>query len=68
VEDLPLSSDRDENNAFVMQAECLENISLYHSRVKKTVFVVIFARPSFIHNKTIVVSVYTHRTGYILPH
>ncbi len=41
-------SDRDDNKASALQAECLKGISFYHSRVKKAVFLATVMRPSFV--------------------
>jgi hypothetical protein len=49
---IPLDpSDRDKNKAFRLQTECLANINIYHSRVKKVVFLAAVVSPSFINSK-----------------
>jgi hypothetical protein len=60
-------SDRDDNKAFALQAECLQGISFYHSRVKKAVFLATVVRPSFVQSKAAAVSLYKFLTGDILP-
>jgi len=60
-------SDRQDNKAFTLQAECLAEIAMYHSRVKNTLYLATVVRPSFIVSKAVACAMYMHLTGDHLP-
>ncbi len=65
---LPLDQvQRDINKAFHLQAECLAEISTYHTRVKKALFLATVVHPSFINSKAGACAMYKHLTGDHLP-
>ncbi len=47
----PSPADRDENKVFRLRTECLNDIPIYHTRVKKATFLAIVVHPSFIDSK-----------------
>ena len=60
-------ADRDDNKAFQLQTECLNDIALYHTRVKKALFFSIAVHPSFIDSKAAACAMYHYLTGDHLP-
>jgi len=60
-------SDRDDNKAFRLQTECLNEISIYHTRVKKAIFLATTVHPSFIDSKIAACPVYKYLIGDNLP-
>jgi hypothetical protein len=60
-------ADRDENKAFQLQTECLNDIPMYHTRVKKAMFLSTTVHPSFIDSKAAACAMYTYLTGDNLP-
>jgi hypothetical protein len=58
---------RDDNKAFLLQTECLKEISLYHTRVKKAMFLATAVHPSFIDSKAAACAMYKYLTGDNLP-
>lgn len=59
--------DRDETEAFRLQASCLQQISLYQSRVQKALFLSSIVHPNFICSKVVAMAVYEFITGDRLP-
>ena len=55
--------DRDENKAFQLQAKCLANVSTYHTRVKKAIFLATVVHPSSIDSKASACAMCKHLTG-----
>ena len=65
---VPLSpADRDESKAFRLQTECLNDIPIYHTRVKKATFLATVVHPSFIDSKAAACAMYKFLTGNNLP-
>ena len=60
-------ANRDDNKAFQLQTECLNDISLYHTRVKKALFLSTDVHLSFIYSKAAVCTMYHHLTKDHLP-
>ena len=58
----------DENKAFQLQTECLQNVTIYQSRAAKTTFLASAVTSSFIKTKAGVIAMYEHITGNRLPH
>jgi len=63
----PSHADRDENKAFRLQTECLNNIPIYDTRVKKATFLATTVHPSFIDSKAVACAMYKFLTGDNLP-
>ena len=59
--------DRDDNKAFQLHAECLANVSTYHTRDKKAIFLATAVYPSFNYSKTAACAMYRHLIGDHLP-
>ena len=62
-----IQQERDDNRAFRFQAECLADITKYHTRVKNPLFFAEVVNQSFIHSKAATSAMYKHLTGDILP-
>ena len=65
---VPLSPiNRDENIAFRLQTECLNDIPIYPTRVKNATFLATDVHPSFIDSKAVACAMYKLITGDNLP-
>ena len=65
---VPLSpANRDENKAFRLQTEWLNDIPIYHARVKNATFLATTVHPSFIDFKAAACAMYKFLTGNNLP-
>jgi hypothetical protein len=49
----PRLPDRGDNKAFKLQAECLDDVSTYHTCAKKAIFLTTIVHPSFINSKAV---------------
>ena len=58
---------RDDNKAFQLQTDSLNEISLYQTRVKKALFLSTTVNPSFIDSKAAACAMYNYLTGDHLP-
>ena len=61
------TASRDDNKAFQLQTDCLNDIPLYHTRVKKAMFLSTTVHPSFIDSKAAACAMYKYLTGDNLP-
>ena len=61
-------ADRNNTTAFHIQTSCLNDISIYHSRVKKVMFLATTVHPSFISSKAAACAMFKYLTGDNLPH
>jgi len=61
------TTNRDDNKAFQLQTECLNDILMYHTRVKMVVFLATTLHPSFIDSKVVACAMYDYVTGDNLP-
>jgi hypothetical protein len=65
---IPLNpQDRDDNWAFRLQAECLTDITTYHTKVKKIVFYAEVVNQSFFLSKAVASAMYNSSRMIIYP-
>ena len=61
------TSARDETLSFRLYTKCLADIPIYHSRVKKSLFLASTVHPSFIHSRAAAKAIWEYITGDRLP-